>query len=90
MEELKHELVEWSREQPRTFWKYIPDGVPDEILGGKRHLIEGTADDYDLLRLFDHLDYDEFQKKEGRHAGFGDSMLFRDKEGFNFLRGDFC
>ena len=28
--------------------KHIPEGVPDEVFGGKKYLVESTKDDYDI------------------------------------------
>ena len=57
LEQLKEELITWGEQQKIRYMKYIPEGVPDEIFGGKKYLVESTKDDYNITIPFDHVAY---------------------------------
>ncbi len=91
-EELDEELIYWKEQQEkypdRKNWKYVPVGVPDEIFGGRRHLIPVEKDEkYDLKYPIDHVEYeklDPYYEFKGRH-----DMYYHDKDGYNFTNRDF-
>ena len=91
LEELQSELIDWSEQQRIRYMKYIPEGVPDEVFGGKTYLIESTKDDYDITIPFDHIKYDKldpYNEKRWRDQ-LREPMYIKDKDGYDFMRGRF-
>lgn len=91
LDELQKELIEWAENQEIRYMKYVPDGVPNEILGGKDYLIESTKDDYDITIPFDHIEYERLDPYRERSRTLnGSSYYKKDKDGYDFTKGYFC
>lgn len=86
LEQLENELINWGDKQEIRYMKYIPDGIPDEIFGGKKYLIESTKDDYDITIPFDHIEY---EKLDVYGDNWHESYYSKDKDGYDFTVGDF-
>ena len=85
------ELIDWEKHQEIKYMKYIPEGIPDKLFGGKQYLIEGTKDDYDITVPYDHVEYDKLNpcnEKSWRDEG-SESMYFKDNDGYDFTKGSF-
>lgn len=92
LEQLQDELIRWKEHQKIRYMKYIPEGIPDEIFGGKKYLIESTKDSYDITIPYDHIEYDKldpYKEKRWRDSN-REPLYFKDKDGYNFTRGAFC
>lgn len=89
--ELKEELIDWAKHQPVRYMKYVSEGVPNKILGGRDYLIESTEDDYDIKSPFDHVEYHELDPyNEKRWIDESCEPFYtKDKDGYDFVRGDF-
>lgn len=90
LEELEDELITWGEQQEIRYMKHIPEGVPDEIFGGKRYLVESTKDDYDITIPFDHIEYEKLEISRNNWRYEGQSRYRKDKDGYDFMGGDFC
>ena len=90
LDELEDELITWEEKQKTRYMKYIPDGIPDEIFGGKKYLIESTKDDYDITIPYDHIEYENLDIYKENWRSYRKSYYSRDENGYNFMRGDFC
>ena len=91
LDQLEDELINWGEQQTVRYMKYVPEGVPDGILGGKKYLIESTEDDYDITIPYDHIEYEKLNPYNGGYT-FGrlhESYYTKDAEGYDFMRGDF-
>ena len=91
LEQLQDELIDWEKHQAIKYMKYIPEGVPDKLFGGKQYLIEGTKDDYDITIPYDHVEYDKldpYSEKSWRDVR-REPMYFKDNDGYDFTKGDF-
>lgn len=90
LEQLEEELINWGEHQEIRYMKYVPEGVPDEIFGGKKYLVEGTKDDYDITIPFDHVEYEKLDPY-GTYKKYWylDSYYMKDKDGYNFMKGEF-
>lgn len=88
LEQLEDELITWADQQPIRYIKHIPNGVPDEVFGGKKYLVESTEDDYDITIPYDHLEYEKLEEQRYGFVPYK-SHYWRDKDGFNFMDGDF-
>lgn len=89
LNELQEELIDWGKNQSVRYMKYIPEGVPDEVFGGKKYLIESTADEYDITIPFDHIEYEKLDPYKERWINNGTSHYSKDKDGYDFMKGDF-
>lgn len=91
LDQLQKELIDWGKRQEIRYMKHIPEGVPDEVFGGKKYLIESTKDDYDITIPFDHIEYEKLDPDNERYrfGYFHESYYTKDKEGYNFMEGDF-
>lgn len=86
LEQLKDELIKWGEKQEIRYIKYIREGVPDELFGGRKYFVESTKDDYDLTIPYDHIEYEKYDMQR---LGFKESCYSKDCDGYNFLNGDF-
>ena len=87
---LEDELINWAEYQKIRHMKYIPDGVSDEIFGGKKYLVESTEDDYDITIPYDHIEYERLDPHKENRSWFGCTPMYsKDKNGYDFLNGDF-
>ena len=86
LEQLDEELIKWGEKQETRYIKFIPEGIPDEIFGGKKYFVESTKDDYDLTIPYDHIEYEKYDMQR---FGFKESCYSKDCDGYNFLNGDF-
>lgn len=89
LEDLEEELITWGKQQKIRHMKYIPEGVPDEVFGGKKYLIESTKDDYDITVPFDHIEYEKLDPYREFDKYGGQSHYLKDKDGYDFMKGDF-
>lgn len=90
LEQLQDELIDWGEKQDIRYMKYIPEGVPDEIFGGKSYLVESNKDDYDITIPYDHIEYEKYDRSAyGWRYKMG-SHYTKDKDGYDFMQGDFC
>lgn len=86
LDQLQEELIDWGEQQEIRYMKHIPEGVPDELFGGKKYLIKGTKDDYDITIPFDHLEYEKLNPYgEYRNR----SYYLKDEDGYDFMKGEF-
>ena len=69
--------------------KYIPEGIPDEIFGGKKYLVESTKDDYDITIPFDHIEYEKLDPYREFYRYENQSHYSKDKDGYDFVKGWF-
>lgn len=90
LEQLEDELINWGKQQEIRYMKYIPEGVPDTIFGGKEYLIKSTKDDYDITIPFDHIEYEKLNPYKEHWIYKNESYYFKDKDGYDFTKGDFC
>lgn len=90
LEELEDNLINWADKQEIRYMKHIPDGVPDEVFGGKKYLIESTKDDYDITIPFDHIEYERLDPYKEHWRYEHKSYYSKDKDGYDFMKGDFC
>lgn len=90
LDELKHELVDWGKDQKIMYMKYIPEGVKNRF-GGKQYLIESTEDDYDITIPYDHVEYEKLDSYNHNNFWRSDESFYtKDKDGYDFAKGDFC
>lgn len=89
LEQLEDELINWGEQQKIRYMKYIPEGIPDEILGGKKYLVESTKDDYDITIPFDHIEYEKLDPYKERWRYENQSYYSKDKDGYDFTNHDF-
>lgn len=89
LNELQEELIDWGKNQAIRYMKYIPEGVPDEVFGGKKYLIESTADEYDITIPFDHIEYEKLDPYKERWMNNGAPYYLKDKDGYDFTERDF-
>lgn len=90
LEELEDELITWGEQQEIRYMKYIPEGILDEVFGGKKYLLESTKDDYDITIPFDHIEYDRLNPYREFYRYENNSYYSKDKDGYDFTRGEFC
>jgi glycosyltransferase involved in cell wall biosynthesis len=90
IEELEDELITWGEQQEIRYMKHIPEGVPDEVFGGKKYLVESTKDDYDITIPFDHMEYEKLEIERDNWRYGRQSYYSKDKDGYDFMKGDFC
>lgn len=90
LEELEDNLINWADKQEIRYMKHIPEGVPDELFGGKKYLIESTKDDYDIIIPFDHIEYERLDPYKEHWQYEHKSYYSKDKDGYDFMKGDFC
>ena len=88
-EEFEERVVNWGDQQEIRYMKHIPEGVPDEVLGGKKYLIESTKDDYDITIPFDHMEYEKLDIYRDNWRYEHKSYYSKDKDGYDFMKGDF-
>lgn len=88
--QLQKELIDWGKCQEVKYMKHIPEGVPDELFGGKKYLIESTKDDYDITIPFDHIEYERLDIERNNWRLERESYYFKDKDGYDFMKNDFC
>ena len=69
--------------------KHIPNGVPDKVFGGKKYLVESTEDDYDITIPFDHIEYEKLDVYRDNWRYEHESYYLKDKDGYDFMKGDF-
>lgn len=87
--QLDDELFERDKRIEKIPVKFVPQGIPNKIFGGKDYFVEGTWDDYDLTRPYDHLEYSEldpYSKKYHEYKNF----YYHDKDGYDFTDREFC
>lgn len=89
LEELEDELITWGEQQQIRYMKHIPEGVPDEVFGGKKYLVESTKDDYDITIPFDHMEYEKLEIERDNWRYGRQSYYSKDKDGYDFMKGDF-
>ena len=89
LEELEERLIDGWRKEPIRYMKFISEGVLDEIFGGKKYLVESTIDDYDITIPYDHLEYEKFDQYN-HYNNFPQQFYTKDKDGYDFHKGDFC
>ena len=91
LEELEDELITWGEQQEIRYMKHIPEGVPDEVFGGKKYLVESTKDDYDITIPFDHIEYERLDPYKERHGYMYERQSYysKDNDGYDFMKGDF-
>ena len=89
LKELQEELIDWGKNQVIRYMKYIPEGVPDKVFGGKTYLIESTADDYDITIPFDHIEYEKLNPYHEKYIDNGVSYCSKDKDGYDFTERSF-
>lgn len=87
LEQLQDELIDWSKHQKVRYFKVVPEGVPDELFGGKNYLTESSPDDYDITSPFDHMEYEKVYSSIHKRS-WGD-IYKKDKDGYNFMEGWF-
>lgn len=90
-EEFEERVVKWGEQQEVQYMKYIPEGIPDEIFGGKKYLIKSTKDDYDITIPFDHIEYERLDPYRERRGYMYERQSYysKDKDGYDFMKGDF-
>lgn len=85
-DQLIEELVKWGEYQTVRYMKYIPGGrVWNQKYGWKEYFEESTKDDYDITYPYDHLEYSKFDTGEMWEL----PTYYRDKDGYNFVEGQF-
>lgn len=92
IDELKEELINWGNEQPVRYMKYVPEGIYNEIFGGRDYLIESTEEDYDMKMPYDHVEYhklDPYNEKRWMDES-REPLYFHDKDGYDFTKGWFA
>ena len=95
LDELEDELINWAEHQQVRYMKYVPEGVCIELFGReyRDYLIKSTVDDYDIRMPYDHLEYHKLNPY-GEDRSLCDSSMeplyIHDKDGYDFMRGDFC
>lgn len=89
LDQLEETLINWGEHQKIRYMKYIPDGVPDEIFGGKKYLVESTKDDYDITIPFNHIEYERLDPYKERSRFDNEPFYIKDKDGYEFHKGDF-
>lgn len=86
LEQLIEELVKWGEYQTVRYMKYIPGGrVWNQKYGWKEYFEESTKDDYDIIHPYDHLEYSKFDTDEIWEL----PTYYKDKDGYNFIEGEF-
>lgn len=90
VEDLIEKFINWADNQEIRYMKYIPEGVPDEIFGGRKYLVESTKDDYDITIPYDHQEYEKIDPYDKHWRIKRKSYYIKDEDGFNFMEGDFC
>ena len=89
LNELQEELIDWGKNQTIRYMKYIHEGISDEVFGGKKYLIESTIEDYDIIIPFDHIEYEKLNPYHEKYIGNSISYYSKDKDGYDFMKGDF-
>lgn len=90
LEELQQELIDWNKDTKPTYMKHMPEGVPDEIFGGKKYLVEGTKDDYDITRPYSHVEYEALNPGGLNNKTIYDNIHYwRDEDGYEFVNRPF-
>ena len=69
--------------------KHIPEGIPDEIFGGKKYLVESTKDDYDITIPFDHIEYEKLDIYREYWRYDREPFYKKDKDGYDFALREF-
>ena len=90
LEELETEFINWDKQQEIRYMKHIPEGIPDELFGGKKYLVESTQDDYDITIPYDHIEYEKLEIKRNNIRYENQSYYFKDKDGYDFMKGWFA
>lgn len=90
LEELDGKLITWGEQQETRYMKYVPEGIPDEVFGGKKYLVESTKDDYDITIPFDHIEYEKLGIERDNRKYGRESYYSKDKDGYDFTKGEFC
>lgn len=90
LEELEDELITWGSQQEIRYMKFVPNGVHDELFGGKKYFVESTKDDYDITIPYDHLEYEKLDAQRWHGSFPYQSHYWKDKNGYDFLNGSFC
>lgn len=90
LEQLEEELITWGEQQEIHYMKHIPEGVTDEVFGGKKYLVESTKDDYDIMIPFDHMEFEKLDPYREFCKCKHQSYYSKDKDGYDFMKGDFC
>ena len=88
--QLDDELFNRDKRIEKTPVKFVPQGIPNEIFGGRDYFIDGTWDDYDLTRPYDHLEYSEldpYSKTKTYHEY--KNFYYHDKNGYDFTDREF-
>lgn len=90
IEKLKRELIDWGKNQKIRYMKYIPEGVSNGF-GGKQQLVDSTEDSYDITIPYDHVEYEKLDPYDHNNFWRSDEPFYtNDKDGYNFVKGDFC
>ena len=89
LEQLEDELINWGEQQEIRYMKHIPEGVPDEVFGGKKYLIESTKDDYDITIPFDHMEYEKLDPYKEHWRYESKPFYKKDKDGYDFATREF-
>lgn len=89
LEQLEEELINWGERQEIRYMKHIPEGVPDEVFGGKKYLVDSTKDDYDITIPFDHIEYEKLDPYKERWECDSESFYKKDKDGYDFATREF-
>lgn len=86
IEQLNEELVKWGEYQTTKYMKYIPGGRLWNGKGGwKKYFTEGTIDDYDIVKPYDHVEYGKFDIDEL----FISPNYYHDKDDYDFIDEEF-
>lgn len=91
-DELENELITWKEHQEKypdkKNWKYVPEGVPDDIFGGRKYLVPvEVGEKYDLKYPIDHVAYEKLNPYH--EIKYTSHMYYHDKNGYNFTNHDF-
>ena len=89
LDELDEDLIQWADKQEVGYYKYVPEGVYNKIFGDKDYLVLSDKDDFNIKTPFDHIEYDILYKR--MHPYYvTKSYCTHDKDGYDFMEGDFC
>ncbi len=81
---LEKELIKWGVSQPIEYLKYYPEGVINPISHIRKEFLYVDAETADIKVPIDHLEYERLT------TGKNTSLYFRDEDGYNFMKGEFC